>query len=169
VRNFDKDIWNENVLTIAYEVVLQKFSQLTYEKNILLSTNHSLIAEASPRDRIWGIGLGSHQPETQDPKLWLGTNILGWALMKARKEFQREYDKDDNNINREKNKKSKSVDENKIGAASSSSCQNEEKNENESDDVTKDKKGIGVKRETDIKTRMMMNKGIDSLEEFPAL
>jgi hypothetical protein len=84
VKNFVQEVWTKHILTIAYEVVVQKFSQLKHERNILLSTNDGLIVEASPTDKIWGVGAHRTDPSVQDPKLWRGTNILGWALMEAR-------------------------------------------------------------------------------------
>ena len=63
---------------------MSKFSQNSNLKDILLSTKNKIIAEASPRDKIWGIGLGSKNPNSKNKNEWKGTNILGWALMKAR-------------------------------------------------------------------------------------
>ena len=41
-------------------------------------------AEASPLDRIWGIGLAGDDERAQDPARWRGLNLLGFALMEAR-------------------------------------------------------------------------------------
>lgn len=41
-------------------------------------------AEASPRDRIWGIGLAEDDPQASSPRTWRGLNLLGFALMEAR-------------------------------------------------------------------------------------
>jgi len=40
--------------------------------------------EASPRDRIWGIGMGRDNPSVERPSQWRGHNLLGFALMQAR-------------------------------------------------------------------------------------
>jgi ribA/ribD-fused uncharacterized protein len=40
--------------------------------------------EASPVDRIWGIGLASDDAKARDPNTWHGLNRLGFALMKVR-------------------------------------------------------------------------------------
>jgi ribA/ribD-fused uncharacterized protein len=83
--SFEQGIWSDNVLEIAFEAVYQKFSQLFREKVLLLATRQALICEASPSDHMWGIGVATDQEAViQDPKLWRGTNILGWALMEAR-------------------------------------------------------------------------------------
>jgi ribA/ribD-fused uncharacterized protein len=43
-----------------------------------------VLVEASPLDRIWGIGLSASDPRAADPEQWLGLNLLGQALMEAR-------------------------------------------------------------------------------------
>lgn len=59
---------------------MAKFGQHEDLKAKLLNTGDSVIAEASPYDRIWGIGRGvskAHLP-------WLGMNKLGALLMDTR-------------------------------------------------------------------------------------
>ena len=51
-------------------------------------TGNRLIAEASPRDNIWGIGLGEKDPRAHDKTKWLGQNLLGEGLMKVRKRLR---------------------------------------------------------------------------------
>ena len=57
-------------------------------KKLLLETGDSVIAEAAPGDRIWGIGLGCSDPHASNPSKWRGTNILGKALMRTRDHFR---------------------------------------------------------------------------------
>ncbi|MEZ4537427.1 MAG: NADAR domain-containing protein [Cyanobacteriota/Melainabacteria group bacterium] len=40
--------------------------------------------EASPVDRIWGIGMAKDDPDIESPSLWRGLNLLGYALMEVR-------------------------------------------------------------------------------------
>ena len=53
-------------------------------REFLLSTGERVLVEASPRDRIWGIGLGKHNPRALNPLEWRGQNLLGFALMCVR-------------------------------------------------------------------------------------
>ena len=48
-----------------------QFSQNPHLKQELLSTAGTTLVEASPRDRIWGIGLGANNPKALDRKTWL--------------------------------------------------------------------------------------------------
>ncbi len=53
-------------------------------KDFLLGTGTQVLVEASPYDRIWGIGLGAEDPKAKHPSTWQGENLLGFALMDAR-------------------------------------------------------------------------------------
>ncbi|WP_093171552.1 NADAR domain-containing protein [Sinosporangium album] len=41
------------------------------------------LVEASPRDRIWGIGLTASDPRAFSPSARLGANLLGFALVEG--------------------------------------------------------------------------------------
>jgi ribA/ribD-fused uncharacterized protein len=49
---------------------------------ILQSTGDAVIAEASPYDKIWGIGVRKKKGLTESG--WKGLNLLGKALMEVR-------------------------------------------------------------------------------------
>ncbi|MCZ0971065.1 NADAR family protein [Streptomyces albulus] len=53
----------------------------------LLGTGSRVLVEASPVDRIWGIGLAADDDRAADPARWRGLNLLGFALMAARQEL----------------------------------------------------------------------------------
>lgn len=63
---------------------IAKFSSSPELKAYLLSTGESVLVEAAPRDRIWGIGLGRDNPFVSEPARWRGQNLLGFALVRAR-------------------------------------------------------------------------------------
>ena len=88
VSPWNQELWDRFVCYIALEVTKSKFSQNEEFKNGLLSTENYLIVEASPLDKIWGIGMGINNPNIDKPSEWNGSNLLGWALMCARDEMK---------------------------------------------------------------------------------
>jgi ribA/ribD-fused uncharacterized protein len=50
----------------------------------LVNTGRRVLVEASPVDRIWGIGLTRRDPAAADPDQWHGLNLLGFAVMQVR-------------------------------------------------------------------------------------
>lgn len=85
VKNFDVDLWDKRKLDIVTEISVWKFSQHSLLKNLLVMTNGYELVEASPEDTIWGVGLAEDDPLILDKANWKGQNLLGIALMKARK------------------------------------------------------------------------------------
>ena len=63
---------------------LEKFSQNSALSEYLLGTGKKVLVEASPADRIWGIGLAADNPKALNPNSWRGLNLLGFALMEVR-------------------------------------------------------------------------------------
>ncbi|BBM82170.1 NADAR family protein [Candidatus Uabimicrobium amorphum] len=87
VRNFDDDTWKKHRFDIVVKGCVAKFSQNTSLKDFLLQTGTRILVEASPRDRIWGIGLAASNEKVYDPNHWKGLNLLGFALMEARQQI----------------------------------------------------------------------------------
>jgi ribA/ribD-fused uncharacterized protein len=85
VKNFDNSIWDKNKEKILYTALQAKFTQDIELKKKLLSTKNKTLVEASPFDRIYGIGLSETNPKALDKKTWRGQNLLGKTLMKVRK------------------------------------------------------------------------------------
>lgn len=84
VQNFDEQAWKSNCVRIVTEGNLAKFTQDADLKKSLLETGKKTLVEASPLDKIWGIGMDSKNQSATKPAEWKGTNLLGVALMKAR-------------------------------------------------------------------------------------
>ncbi|MGJ5203315.1 NADAR family protein [Bradyrhizobium sp. HKCCYLR20261] len=84
VRGFDDARWTAHRFDIAVRGNVAKFGQNPPLGQWLRSTAEAVLVEASPVDRIWGIGLAADDPRARDPLTWLGLNLLGFALMKAR-------------------------------------------------------------------------------------
>ncbi|MCO6561394.1 MAG: NADAR family protein, partial [Gilliamella sp.] len=85
VRNFDENIWNKHKKEIVFEGNYAKFSQNDELKKYLLSTKDKVLAEASPYDKIWGIGLSIDDEMRFNMAKWRGKNLLGEVLMQVRK------------------------------------------------------------------------------------
>ena len=67
-----------------YHANLAKFSQNEHARQALLCTGDKILAEASPYDTIWGIGMEASDPNSTSPAKWKGKNLLGKALMRVR-------------------------------------------------------------------------------------
>jgi ribA/ribD-fused uncharacterized protein len=61
-----------------------KFSQSAPLRDFLLGTAGRVLVEATPVDRIWGIGLAADDELADNPQKWRGLNLLGFALMLVR-------------------------------------------------------------------------------------
>src|SRR5262245_57307934 len=106
VENFDDKVWCENRARIVREGNIAKFSCPVTEEGFglgtcdepaaivgslkahLLATGDREIVEASPLDRIWGVGFGPRNAEKSRER-W-GLNLLGKALMGVRTIFREE-------------------------------------------------------------------------------
>jgi ribA/ribD-fused uncharacterized protein len=96
ISNFDLDTWYANRMEIVKRGIWLKFSQNPDLLDMLLSTKNNLLAEASPFDRVWGIGLNKNQAKFMHPDNWIGQNLLGKILMELRYWFyQHKQRKDD--------------------------------------------------------------------------
>jgi hypothetical protein len=84
VRSFDEARWAEQRFAIVVQGNLAKFGQSDNLRKYLLSTGKRVLVEASPQDRVWGIGLAAEDPRAQKPAEWPGLNLLGFALMEVR-------------------------------------------------------------------------------------
>ena len=84
IRGFDEAAWIANRVEIVTAGNVEKFRQNPALLAFLLGTNERVLVEASPMDRIWGIGLAATDERAHDPAQWRGSNLLGEALMRAR-------------------------------------------------------------------------------------
>ena len=66
---------------------MAKFSQNKRLAEFLLSTKQKILVEASPVDKIWGIGLAENTSNIDNPLTWRGKNLLGFALMAVRQQL----------------------------------------------------------------------------------
>lgn len=101
VRGFDEAIWRRERFGIVVEGNMHKFASDADLRGFLLNTGERsemgvppaggwgrVLVEASPLDRVWGIGLAADDEGATDPARWRGPNLLGFALMEARERLR---------------------------------------------------------------------------------
>jgi ribA/ribD-fused uncharacterized protein len=84
VRGFDESVWGRSRVEFVVRGNLAKFGQNSELSSFLLNTRDQVLVEASPVDRIWGIGLAAADGRAENPEQWQGLNLLGFALMEVR-------------------------------------------------------------------------------------
>lgn len=90
VKGFEQKEWQENSMDIVVRGNMAKFEQNESLKERLLQTGEKIIVEASPYDKIWGIGLGPNNANALVPEKWKGLNLLGQAIMTVRDRIRAE-------------------------------------------------------------------------------
>ncbi|MEV1062087.1 NADAR family protein [Streptomyces sp. NPDC050263] len=88
VRGFDEAVWERERLRIVVEGSVHKFASDPALRSFLLGTGDRVLVEASPVDRVWGIGLSATDEAATTPEHWRGQNLLGFALMQARERLR---------------------------------------------------------------------------------
>ncbi|GAM38713.1 hypothetical protein TCE0_033f09665 [Talaromyces pinophilus] len=88
IPNFSEEAWEQNRYGFVLEGNYLKFSQDEELKQKLLATGNRELVEASPRDRIWGVGFGAANAGANRER-W-GLNLLGKVLMETRERLVRE-------------------------------------------------------------------------------
>ncbi|MYS93928.1 MULTISPECIES: NADAR family protein [Streptomyces] len=88
VRGFDEARWERERFRIVVEGNVHKFGAHPGLREFLLGTGDRVLVEASPVDRVWGIGLAADDEAAADPERWRGPNLLGFALMEARERLR---------------------------------------------------------------------------------
>lgn len=87
IDNFDETLWNKQRIEIVVKGNFEKFSQNPPLRDFLQQTAEHILIEASPVDRIWGIGLAENDPRARYAEQWQGLNLLGFALMQVREQL----------------------------------------------------------------------------------
>lgn len=90
VKNFNEDVWvskRESIIAVANR---EKYNQNPDLKYKLMQTEGTTLVEASPYDKIYGIGLKEEDPKSKNRNTWNGLNILGKILTDTRIRFENE-------------------------------------------------------------------------------
>ena len=86
VRNYDDKVWNDMRYKVMVDANKAKYSQNEDLKKLITSDEFKGkgFVEASPVDKVWGIGLGENDPLADDENNWKGQNLLGKSLDEVR-------------------------------------------------------------------------------------
>lgn len=84
IKNYNDEKWDKVKFDIVMQNNIFKFFQNPGWKELLIYTDGYELVEASPYDKIWGVGLGEDNPLIYDKNNWQGENLLGKAIDKAR-------------------------------------------------------------------------------------
>lgn len=84
VKNFNVDVWESIARDVVLRASLAKFTQNEIHFNALMETAGTLLVEASPYDKVWGIGLDAEDAACTPSEEWPGKNWLGLALTETR-------------------------------------------------------------------------------------
>jgi ribA/ribD-fused uncharacterized protein len=87
VRRFDAAAWEARCRGYVKTGARAKFTQHLKLLADLLATAGTLLVEASPYDRVWGVGLSASDPRIRDRAKWRGENRLGHLLTDLREEL----------------------------------------------------------------------------------
>jgi len=85
IVGYDEDKWTDRRFRVMTVGKFEQFIQNPdLEKRLFEETGNKIIVEASPSDKIWGIGMDENNVNATDPSKWLGQNLLGMAIMAVR-------------------------------------------------------------------------------------
>lgn len=87
ISNWDEEFWDSVCYSIVKRGVKAKFAQNPDIRKQLIETGSALLAECSPKDKNWGIGLGIDDSRVFNISEWTGKNYLGRILMEVRDEL----------------------------------------------------------------------------------
>lgn len=86
VSPWDEEKWVNLRETVMLDALALKFTQNPMLRDLLVGTKDFELVEASPRDKVWGAGMGKARVMAGEPLR--GTNLLGKCLMMVRKHLQ---------------------------------------------------------------------------------
>jgi ribA/ribD-fused uncharacterized protein len=86
----DRDHWNSVARDVVYRGNWAKFTQNKGLQYALQNTGDKILVEASPTDKIWGIGIDIIDAEKHNPQpdQWNGTNWLGQVITLVREDIR---------------------------------------------------------------------------------
>ncbi len=84
VKGFSEPVWVAQRKWIDLLGNIHRIPQNPAIAGLLCSTGSAILAEASPYDKVWGIGVKASDPRARQPDQWPGLNLLGSVLTEVR-------------------------------------------------------------------------------------
>lgn len=88
VSPYDDAAWRAVREELAYVGVREKFLQNPELARSLMDTGGSVLAEASPYDHVWGVGIDVDDPGFGEMTGWRGENLQGRICMRVREDLR---------------------------------------------------------------------------------
>lgn len=90
VKNFNQWAWDKACFDMMLKALKIRFEQDEKFAKRVMSEEYKgkEFVEASPFDRIWGIGMDENNPNIEDKSKWLGKNLLGQCLNTLREQMK---------------------------------------------------------------------------------
>jgi ribA/ribD-fused uncharacterized protein len=89
VPGFEQAVWDHRKYNIVVDGNMLRFAKNADLRRRLIETGNRELVEASPKDRIWGIGYNASAAPKVSRSRW-GENLLGKALMEVRQALAEE-------------------------------------------------------------------------------
>lgn len=90
VKNYVEAVWVEKRVPVVSVASREKYNQNPAYKAELMKCSGTQMVEASPYDKIWGIGLDQYKAEKIPADKWPGLNLLGNVLTDLCNSYQPE-------------------------------------------------------------------------------
>jgi ribA/ribD-fused uncharacterized protein len=90
VEFFEVGVWEAVAKDIVFKGNYEKFTQHADLKELILSTGDKTLVEASPYDKLWGIGIVETDPRALNRYQWPGRNWLGEVLTNVKNKIKKE-------------------------------------------------------------------------------
>jgi ribA/ribD-fused uncharacterized protein len=90
ITNFDMQVWNDNAIQVVFYGSYAKYTQNRRLGVMLNNTHPNQLAEATPYDAIWGLGIDEKTARVMPEHLWPGRNQLGIILTDLREHLRNE-------------------------------------------------------------------------------
>jgi len=84
VTGFNNAVWLKHAQAIVTRASFAKYEQNPGIRATLIATGTKAIVEASPSDKLWGIGIKASDPRAKNRVTWRGKNWLGQVLTEVR-------------------------------------------------------------------------------------